>query len=137
MGREEFYQKILSSDEFKILSKLANDEAGATVGDALEQVVNLSMSALAIHGPDSNMGASYVDYKVSLALFELAQSLEPSQHHQLVEFVAQLQKRTAIDPATGKPVVTDKSVLWTDMPSMGYVELETYVEYGGNPRDSK
>ncbi|KAK2768747.1 hypothetical protein FQN54_000603 [Arachnomyces sp. PD_36] len=134
MGREDFYKQIENSEEFKILSKIAN-EADATVDDALEQVVSLSMTALALHGPDSSQGAPYTDYKTSLALLELAQRLEPAKHAKLVEFVSKLQKRTATDSA-GNPLKTQGSTLWTDLPSLGYTELETWVEYGGNPRNN-
>lgn len=134
MGREKFFRRIENSEEFKILNKTAN-EADATAEDALEQIVNLSMTALATDGPDPHKGVALVDYNVSLALLELAQRLEPAKHHKLVEFVSKLQKQTATD-STGEPLKTQGSTLWTDLPSLGYVELETWVEYGGDHKNS-
>lgn len=135
MGKEEFIKSIENSEEFKILSKLTND-ADSNVDDALEEVVSLSMTALTLHGPDSREGVSNVDYKISLALLELAQRLEPGKHMKLVEFVSKLQKRTVTD-SEGNPLKIDGATLFTDLPSLGYTELETWYDYGGSPRVGK
>ena len=89
------------------------------------------MTAFAAHGLDGRNGIGLVEYNVSLAVMELAQRLEPGKHGKLVEFVSKLQRQTATDPATGEPLKRHKDALWTDLPSMGYTELETWYEFGG------
>lgn len=74
-----------------------------------------------------------VDYDLSLAIMALAQQLEPTKHTKLVEFLCSLHKVTATDPSTGEPLgAASGDVLWTDMPSFGYTELETWMEFGGD-----
>ena len=130
MGREDFIRQILNSKEYKILDRLAN-EADAPVGDAVQQIVDMTMSALPKHQPATRGGPGDIDYNVSLALLELGQTLDPSRHGKLVEFLSELQKKTAVDPSTGKPVDIQGDVLWTGLPSFGYTELETWDERGG------
>jgi hypothetical protein len=130
MGREDFIKQIESSEEFKILDRLVN-QPDATVEDALQQVVNLTLATLNIKGLNPHKGYGAVDYNVSIALMELTQRLEPAKHHKLVEFLSKLQKQTATDPAKGEPLKIQGDTLWVDLPSFGYTELETWAEYGG------
>lgn len=136
MGREGFIKRIENSDEFKLLDKLVN-QADASLEDAIQDVVNLSTIENPENPTDPHHGFSYVDYKVSLGLIELSQRLEPAKHRRLVEFVAELQTLTVIDPSTGEPFKTQGSTIWTDLPSLGYTELETWCEYGGDYKGRK
>ncbi|PGG96499.1 hypothetical protein AJ79_09559 [Helicocarpus griseus UAMH5409] len=132
----DFIEHIEDLEEFEILSKLANNEADTKVDNALEQILDLSTAAHAARNPKvATGGAAQVDYNVSLALMELAQRLEPVQHHKLIEFVTKLQRQTAIDPSTGEPIKIQGETLWTELPSLAYVETETWREFGGNPCD--
>lgn len=127
MGKQDFIRKIENSEEFKILEKVAN-QSDATPEGAVQQIASMTMAALAVHGPGAHGG---VDYNVSLALMELAQRLEPAEHLKLVDFVSALQKQTATDPSTSEPLKVQGATLWTDLPSLGYTELETWYEFGG------
>ncbi|GLB38024.1 putative protein of unknown function (DUF3632) [Lyophyllum shimeji] len=135
MGRQDFIKQIENSEEFKILAKVANQADGATADDAVQQIAHMTMAALAARGPDVHGGVGLIDYNVSLALMELSQRLEPGKHRRLVEFVSILQKQTATDPSSGKPLKIQGDTLWTDLPSLGYTELETWYEYGGEYKD--
>ncbi|ORY61460.1 uncharacterized protein BCR38DRAFT_467420 [Pseudomassariella vexata] len=134
MGREDFYKKVLDSEEFKLLDKLAN-QADATPEGAVQQVADMAMAAHATHSDDVHRGAGFVDYNVSLALLELVQRLEPAKHCKLVDFVSDLQKQTGTDPSTGESLKIQGETLFTDLPSLGYTELETWCEFGGDPRN--
>jgi hypothetical protein len=130
MGKENFIRQIENSVEFKLLDKVIKDEV--TAQDAVQEVINMTMTALSIHGPNKQGGIGLPDYNISLAVMELAQRLEPSKHTKLVEFVSHLQKQTAVDPSTNEPLTVQGDILWTDMPSFGYTELETWYEFGGD-----
>ncbi|GAD97534.1 hypothetical protein AN9206.2 [Paecilomyces variotii No. 5] len=129
MGKEAFINQLESSDEFKVLDRVANHDA--TVDEALQKVVDMTVVATTVHGPNSLKGAGLVDYNVALAILELSQRLEPAKHGKLVEFISKLQKRTATDPLTGEPQKIQGDTLWTDLPSLGFTELETWYEFGG------
>lgn len=129
MGRADFIKQVESSEEFKILDRVTKHDA--TVDDALQKVIDMTMVATTVHGPNSLQGAGLVDYNVALALMELSQRLEPAKHGKLVEFISKLQKQTATDPLTGEPQKIQGDTLWTDLPSFGYTELETWYEFGG------
>ncbi|RHZ68722.1 hypothetical protein CDV55_105436 [Aspergillus turcosus] len=133
MGKENFIRQIENSVEFKLLDKVVKEEV--TVQDAVQEVINMTMTALSIHGPNKQGGIGLPDYNISLAVMELAQRLEPSKHIKLVEFVSHLQKQVAIDPSTNEPLRVQGDTLWTDMPSFGYTELETWYEFGGDYKD--
>ncbi|KAJ5554878.1 hypothetical protein N7535_007321, partial [Penicillium sp. DV-2018c] len=133
MGKDDFIRQIEDSAEFKFLDKVIKEEI--TVQDAVQNLIDLTMSALSVHGPKKQGGIGTPDYNVSLAVMELAQRLEPSKHARLVEFVCHMQKQTAIDPSTKEPLKVQGDVLWTDMPSFGYTELETWYEFGGDHKD--
>ncbi|KAL4992919.1 hypothetical protein BDV10DRAFT_180069 [Aspergillus recurvatus] len=133
MGKENFIRQIENSVEFKLLDKVVKQEV--TAQDAVQEVVNMTMSALSIHGPNKQGGIGLPDYNVSLAVMELAQRLEPSQLTKLVEFISHLQKQVAVDPSTNEPLRVQGDTLWTDMPSFGYTELETWYEFGGEYKD--
>jgi hypothetical protein len=128
MGREDFIRQIENSVEFDFLDKVVKEEV--TVQDAIQKVINMTMSALSIHGPKEQGGIGLPDYSVSLAIMELVQRLEPSRHTKLVEFITHLQKQVAADSATNKPLKAQRDTLWTEMPSFGYTELETWYECG-------
>ena len=129
-GKENFIRQIKNSAEYKLLDKVVKE--AVTVQDAARDLVNMTMSALSIHGPRKQGGIGLPDYNVSLAVMELAQRLEPSKHTKLVEFISHLQKQVAIDPSTNEPLRVQGNTLWTDMPSFGYTELETWYEFGGD-----
>ncbi|CAP80280.1 hypothetical protein E8E15_007548 [Penicillium rubens] len=133
MGKENFIRQIKNSAEYKLLDKVVKE--AVTVQDAARDLVNMTMSALSIHGPRKQGGIGLPDYNVSLAVMELAQRLEPSKHTKLVEFISHLQKQVAIDPSTNEPLRVQGNTLWTDMPSFGYTELETWYEFGGDYKD--
>ncbi|GIK07663.1 hypothetical protein Aspvir_003329 [Aspergillus viridinutans] len=133
MGKENFIRQIENSVEFKLLDKVVKEEV--TAQDAVQEVINMTMSALSIHGPTKQGGIGLPDYNVSLAVMELAQRLEPSKHSKLVEFVSHLRKQVAVDPSTNEPLRVQGDTLWTDMPSFGYTELETWYEFGGDYKD--
>ncbi|PKX89052.1 DUF3632 domain-containing protein [Aspergillus novofumigatus IBT 16806] len=133
MGKENFIRQIENSVEFKLLDKVVKEEV--TPQDAVQEVINMTMTALSIHGPSKQGGIGLPDYNVSLGVMELAQRLEPSKHTKLVEFVSHLQKQIAVDPSTNEPLSVQGDILWTDMPSFGYTELETWYEFGGDYKD--
>ncbi|KAF9883316.1 hypothetical protein FE257_003734 [Aspergillus nanangensis] len=135
MGKETFIRQIENSVEFKLLDKVVKEEG--TAQDAVQDVINLTMSALSIHGPNKQSGIGLPDYNISLAVMELAQRLEPFKHIKLVEFVSHLQKQVAVDPSTNEPLKIQGDILWTGMPSFGYTELETWYEFGGDYKDSE
>lgn len=130
MGKDNFIRQIENSVEFKSLEKVVKEEV--TAQDAVQDLIDMTMSALSIHGPSEQGGIGLPDYNVSLAVMELAQRLEPSQHTKLVEFTSHLQKQVAVDPSTNEPLRVQGDTLWTDMPSFGYTELETWYEFGGD-----
>jgi hypothetical protein len=130
MGRENFIRQIENSVEFKLVDRVIKEEV--TVQDAVQEIINMTMTALSIHGPKKQGGIGLADYNVSLAVMELAQRLEPSKHSKLVEFISHLQKQVAVDPSTNEPLKVQGDTLWTDMPSFGYTELETWYEFGGD-----
>lgn len=129
MGKEDFLRQIENSAEFKLLDKVVKEEV--TPQDAVQEIINITMTALSIHSPSKQSGVGLADYNVSLALMELTQRLEPSKHAKLVEFMCHLHKQVAVDPSTNKPLTVQDDTLWTDMPSFGYTELETWHEFGG------
>ncbi|KAK4868015.1 hypothetical protein LT330_007674 [Penicillium expansum] len=133
MGKENFIRQIENSFEFKFLDQVVKGEL--TAQDAVQEVINMTMSALSIHGPDKHNGIGLPDYNVSLAVMELAQRLEPSKHTKLVEFICHLQKQVPVDPSTNEQLKVQGDTLWTDMPSFGYTELETWYEFGGDYKD--
>ncbi|CAI7563871.1 unnamed protein product [Penicillium pancosmium] len=133
MGNENFIRQVESSVEFKFLDKVVKEEF--TAQDAVQDLINMTMSALSIHGSNKQGGIGLPDYNVSLAVMELAQRLEPSKHTKLVEFISHLQKQVAVDPSTNEPLRVQGDTLWTDMPSFGYTELETWYEFGGDYKD--
>lgn len=130
MGKENFIRQIENSVEFKSLNKVVKEEV--TTQDAVQDLIDMTMSALSIHGPNKHGGIGLPDYNVSLAVMELAQRLEPFQHTKLVEFISRLQRQVAVDPSTNEPLRVQGDTLWTDMPSFGYTELETWYEFGGD-----
>lgn len=129
MGNDNFIRQIENSDEFKLLDRVIKEEVA--VQDAVKEIIDKTMSALSIHGPDDMDGIGLPDYNISLAAMELAQRLDPSKHTKLVEFISYLQKQVATDPSTNLPLKVQGDILWTDMPSFGYTELETWYEFGG------
>ncbi|KAJ5520482.1 hypothetical protein N7463_000935 [Penicillium fimorum] len=133
MGKEDFLRQIENSAEFKLLDKVVKEKV--TPQDAVQEIINMTMTALSIHGPSKQSGVGLADYNVSLALMELTQRLEPSKHAKLVEFMCHLHKQVAVDPSTNKPLTVQDDTLWTDMPSFGYTELETWHEFGGEYKD--
>lgn len=135
-NRERFIKQIETSEEFKVLEKVANQD-GATPGDAVQRVIELTMAAHAADTGTRNKAAADVDYNVALVLVELAQRLEPTKHEGLVDFIYKLQKQTATDPSTGQVLKTQGRTLWTDLPSLSSAELEGWYEYGGEPRTSE
>ncbi|KAJ6155099.1 hypothetical protein N7470_005665 [Penicillium chermesinum] len=104
MGKEDFIRQIENSDEFKLLDRVIKEEA--TVQDGVQNIVNVTMSALATHGPNNMNKIGLADYNISLATMELAQRLEPStgKHTKLVELLSHLQKQIATDPSTDEPL---------------------------------
>ncbi|KAJ6004289.1 hypothetical protein N7499_000358 [Penicillium canescens] len=133
MGKENFIRQIENSVEFKFLDKVVKEEV--TAQDAVQDLINMTISALSIHGPSKQDGIGLPDYNVSLAVMELAQRLEPSKHTKFAEFISHLQKQVAVDPSTNEPLRVQGDTLWTDMPSFGYTELETWYEFGGEYKD--
>lgn len=124
-----FIRQIEGWEEYKIIDQAVQQVV--TADDAVQRIKDLTMAALAVHGPSARDGIGLVDYHVSLAVIELAQRIEPGRHGRLVEFLLKLQAQTATDPATDEPLKVDGRVLWTDMPSFGYTEVEAYDECGG------
>lgn len=127
----EFLKSMENSQQFKILNDLVT-RPDSSVDEALDQITNLTISALA-PSDDEDFTPEKVDYIISFTLMMLVQRLEPAKHKKLVQFLYGLQKRTATDPSTGEPLTVGptKSVLWTNLPSFGYTELETWDEFGG------
>lgn len=70
----EFLDIVKNSKEFKILYDLVNN-SDATVDEALDQVTNLTLSALAAPDEENFFTYDNIDYNVSPALMVLCQSL--------------------------------------------------------------
>lgn len=120
-----------NSKQYKILNDLVISP-DASVDNALDQITDLTISALA-PSDDENFTPGNVDYVISFTLMMLVQRLEPTKHSKLVQFLYGLQKRTVSDPATGEPLTVGptKAIIWTNLPSFGYTEMETWDECGG------
>ncbi|KAI1121082.1 hypothetical protein F5Y10DRAFT_109430 [Nemania abortiva] len=135
-NKQRWISQISPKEEFKLLQDLVTKEE-ATPRGAVQQVVNLASAATASRGTERG-AAGLVDYHVSLSVIELAQQLDHSKHTKLVEFMSLLQKHKHTDPSTGEQVHTNRARLFQDLPSFGYMELETWHEFGGaykNPCD--
>jgi hypothetical protein len=102
MEKENFIRMIENSVEFKLLDKVAKEEI--TVKDAVQDLMNMTMSALSIRGLNKQGGIGLLDYNVSLTVMELAQRLEPSKHTNLIDFILHLQKQVAIDTSRNEPL---------------------------------
>ncbi|KAJ5224086.1 hypothetical protein N7468_008628 [Penicillium chermesinum] len=63
MGKEDFIRQIENSDEFKLLDRVIKEEA--TVQDGVQNIVNVTMSALATHGPNNMNKIGLADYNIS------------------------------------------------------------------------
>ena len=127
----QFLKSMESSKQYQILSNLANNPE-ASVGNALDQITDLTLSALA-PSDNEDLTPGNADYILSFTLMMLVQRLEPTKHSKLVQFLCGLQKRIVTDPATDEPLTVGptKEVLWTDLPSFGYTELEAWDECWG------
>ncbi|CRG89757.1 Methionine--tRNA ligase, mitochondrial [Talaromyces islandicus] len=125
-------REIEGYEEFNLVNQFIQDNI--TFDHALQRIRELTLAGHAAR-PNSMGGAANPDYRVSLSVLELAQRLEPGQHRQLVKFMSRFQKETARDPATNEPLTAQGHILWTDLPSFGYTELETWCETGGNHGD--
>lgn len=127
----QFLRLMENSKQYQILKDLVN-KPEASVDNALDQISDLALSAL-VASDDEAFTPGNVDYILSFTLMMLVQRLEPTQHSKLVQFLYGLQKRIVTDPATDEPLTVGptKEVLWTDLPSFGYTELETWDECGG------
>jgi len=127
----EFLKSMENSQQYQILNNLVNNPE-ASVDNALDQITHLTLSALA-PSDDINFTPENVDYILSFTLLMLVQRLKPTKHSKLVQFLYGLQKRIVSNPATGEPLTVGPTnkVLWTDLPSFGYTELETWDECGG------
>lgn len=131
MDNVELLEEIKNSQQFKILNDLIHNP-DATVDNALDQIVDLTLAAHMAPNKEEYFTPGNVDYYLSLALMEHVQNLEPSKQKSLVEFICGLQKRTATDPSTGEPLRVQGDILWTDLPSFGYTEYETWDSHGGD-----
>lgn len=120
-----------NSKQYQILNNLINNPE-ASVDDALDQITHLTLSAFA-PSDDENFTPENVDYVISFTLMMLVQRLEPIKHSKLVQFLYGLQKHIVTDPATGEPLTEEplNRVFWTNLPSFGYTEMETWEEFGG------
>lgn len=133
MDNVELLDEIQTSQQYKIPNDLVHNNPDATVDNALDQIVDLTMSAHTAPNEEEYFTPGNVDYYLSLALMEHVQNLEPIKQKRLVEFICGLQKRTARDPSTGEPLKsTGGDILWTDLPSFGYTEYETWDSHGGD-----
>lgn len=126
-----FLKSIENSKQYQILNNLVNDPE-SSVENALDQITHLTLSALE-PSKDENFTLGNVDYVLSLSLLMLVQRLKPTKHSKLVQFLYGLQKRILTDPVTGEPLTEGPTnrVFWTNLPSFGYTEMETWDEYGG------
>ncbi|KAH8658236.1 hypothetical protein BX600DRAFT_552404 [Xylariales sp. PMI_506] len=111
-NKRRHIQKIEQSPEFRLLDRVANRD-GVTPQDAIQQAVDWATVAAAAQSTWPHCSAGTVDYHISLAAMEL-----------VIE-----------DPKTGEPLQIQGSTLWTEMPSLGYTELETWCEYGGEYKE--
>lgn len=129
----KFLKSIENSQQFKILNDLFTN-FNATVDNAILQTIDLTMAAHAALGQEKGFVPSNADYFISLSLMMIVQELVPTKHGRLVEFLCALQKQIATDPSTGEPLTVniDKEVLWTNLPSLGYTEMETWRKFGGD-----
>lgn len=127
--RNAFIKEIEGYEEFKLVDQFVQDKT--TFNHAIQRIRELTLAGHTAR-PNSLGGAGNPDYRVSLSVMELAQRFEPGQHGQLIEFMLEFQKETVLDPISGEPLKTQGDVLWTDLPSFGYTELETWCEFGGS-----
>lgn len=130
MENHDPLKEIVNPQQYKIIKDLVHNP-DATVDNALQQIVDLILTAHATPNEEEYFTPGNVDYYTSLGLMNLVQDLEPTKHRKLVEFLYGLQKRTARDPSSGEPFRTQGNIFWTDLPSCGYTELEIWQEFGG------
>ncbi|PLB47571.1 hypothetical protein P170DRAFT_409749 [Aspergillus steynii IBT 23096] len=125
---------IESSEEYKILHTLVHYPE-ARVAGYVNQLIDQCHMAMAIHAPRLEHGVGCVDANLFLALTELVQVLDPSKHDKLVQFVHELEKRTVLHPDTGKVLEFQGSAFFTDLPGLGWSELEAWDMRGGSWHD--
>ncbi|EPS27173.1 hypothetical protein PDE_02116 [Penicillium oxalicum 114-2] len=134
MSNKNFIRQIESMSEFKLLQTVVKGEI--KIQDAVQKIVDRTMSTLpSASGATQRSDIGLTDYNVSLAVMELAQRLEIPDRARLVEFTIHLQEQVALDPASNEPLKVQGDILWRDMPSFGYTELETWFEFGGAYKD--
>lgn len=129
MSNKSSIRQIESTSEFELLQTVVKGEI--KIQDAVQKIVDRTMSTLSASGATQRSDIGLTDYNVSLALMELAQRLEEPDRARLVEFTIHLQEQVALDPASNEPLKVQGDILWRDMPSFGYTELETWSEFGG------
>ncbi|ETS77090.1 hypothetical protein PFICI_10964 [Pestalotiopsis fici W106-1] len=129
INTQRWVSEFSTTEEFKLLHDLVTKDE-ATARDAVQQVDKMAIAATAARGTGRGV-ASLVDYNVSLSVLELAQQLEPTKQTKLVEFMSLLQQNEQKNPATGETLLVDSGRLFQDLPSFGYTELESWVQFGG------
>jgi hypothetical protein len=99
-----------TTQHFKILHPLAQPDANTTVAEVLQLIDNLTATAIA--GPK---GLELHLWETWWALLEIVARTPPTQQSKLVDFMAQLQKKTLMDPTT-----SEQLNMWTQLPTFSW-----------------
>jgi hypothetical protein len=104
-----------TTQHFKILHPLAQPDASTTVADVLQEIDNLT--ATASTNPEA---LSLHLWETWWGLLEIVARTPPTQQSKLVDFMAQLQKKTLTDPATGEQLKSSDLNMWTQLPTFSW-----------------
>ena len=117
INRGAHIARLEATQHFKILNPLAQPDASATVADALQEIDNLTSAATLSNDPGS---LSIHLWNTWWALLEIVARTTPAQQSKLVDFVAQLQKKTLTDPTTNETLKSSDLNVWTDLPTFSW-----------------
>jgi hypothetical protein len=104
-----------TTQHFKILNPLAQLDANATVAEVLQEIDNLTATA----SKDPKALSLHL-WETWWALLEIVARTPRTQQSKLVEFMAQLQKKTLTDPTTGEPLKSSDLNMWAQLPTFSW-----------------
>ena len=107
------YQEM--TQHFKILNPLAQSGANVTIADVLQEIDNLT----AIASTDPKALSLHL-WETWWALLEIVARPPPTQQSKLVDFMAQLQKKTLTDLNTGEPLKSSDLNMWAQLPTFSW-----------------
>lgn len=105
---------LKTTPEFELISKYMElaDDAPAT---AVQQMLEITTSSCDL----GTLGDHF--YHTACSITVLSQRTAPEQQSKLVTFVAELRTNTIIDPRTGETLRYDGELVWTELPTFGWI----------------